>query len=98
MYSDVILLSNYSLTIPTLIVTTLISVLYQKITDYISLLGSFCSVIIALFVPGMIYIKGNGLPLSHWRNISTIILVTFLSGIGFTSGVFTIMGIIDKLR
>jgi len=43
---------NYMITLPTLYISCLISILYQSISDYISLLGSFNSVIIGFILPG----------------------------------------------
>lgn len=91
-------ISNLIVTVTTLAITTLIGALYNSVTDYISLIGSFCSVIISFIVPGMIYIKSNDYPLSHWKNVTTIALVSFLSLLGFTSGVVTIVGMVNKAQ
>ena len=92
-YSNV---SNAIITVSILGVSTFVAVMYQSITDYISLLGSFCSVIISFMIPGIIYVKGNEYQRYHIKNIITIIFVGVLSGIGFLSGAFTIMSIINK--
>jgi len=52
------------ITIPTLAITTLISLLYTHIADYIALLGGFCSVIISFIMPCK-YICKNILILSR---------------------------------
>ena len=89
-------LINGILTIPTLAITTFICVMYQSVTDYISLVGSFCAVIISFLIPGLMYVRGNDYPRYHYINIITIVIVGILSLVGFTSGIFTIMGIIEK--
>jgi amino acid permease len=45
--------NNLIITIPTILIATMIAVLYDKISDYISILGGFCSVIIAFIFPGI---------------------------------------------
>jgi len=87
-------------------ISCLISILYQNISDYISLLGSFNAVIIGFILPGkinfiyvitllgLIYIKANKLPLSHSKNVVTIIIISILTAIGFSSGILTIIGMI----
>jgi hypothetical protein len=87
---------NFVLTVVILLLTTLVCVLYQSITDYISLIGSFCSVLIAFFFPGLVYLKGSERSLLHYKSILTIIGISVLCLIGFVSGFFTIKGIIDK--
>ena len=87
---------NYVLTITILLLTTCVCALYQSITDYISLIGSFCSVLIAFFFPGLVYLKGSERSLLHYKSILTIIGISILCLIGFVSGFFTIKGIIDK--
>jgi hypothetical protein len=90
------------ITVPVISSALVISVLYENITGYIKLLGGFCSTIISYVLPGinfililgLIYIKANNYPLYHWKNISTIILITICGGIGFSSGVITLLDII----
>ena len=85
---------NAILTISFLIISTLIAVLFQSVSDYISLIGSFCSVIICFIIPGLIYIKGNQYRLSNYKNILTIILIVFMACFGAVSGIFTIIKIV----
>ena len=87
---------NYIITSIVLIITTLVAVSFQSISDYISLIGSFCTVVICFFVPGMIYIKGNDYPLTNYKNLLTIIFISIILLIGIISGIFTIKGIIEK--
>ena len=88
---------NFLITIPTLLLSCLVGALYTGIIAYISILGGFCSVVIAFLFPGLLYIKNNELPLSHYKNIGTIILVTILCLIGFTAGIMTILDDILKV-
>ena len=87
---------NYIITSSVLALTTFVAISFQSISDYISLIGSFCTVIICFCVPGMIYIKGNDYPLIHYKNILTIIFISLIFIIGILSGIFTIKGIIEK--
>jgi amino acid permease len=43
---------NIYITIPTILISTIVAVLYDKILNYISILGGFCSVVIAFIFPG----------------------------------------------
>ena len=87
---------NYIITSTVLIITTFVAVSFQSISDYISLIGSFCTVILSFFVPGIIYVKGNDYPVTHYKNILTIIFISIILLLGMTSGFFTIKGIIEK--
>ena len=87
---------NLLITILVLICTTMITVTFQSISDYLSLLGSFCSVLIVFFIPGLIYIQSNDYSKFHYKNILTAIFICIIVILGFTSGLFTINGIINK--
>ena len=87
---------NYIITSTVLIITTFVAVSFQSISDYISLIGSFCTVILSFFVPGIIYVKGNDYPVTHYKNIITIIFISIILLLGMASGFFTIKGIIEK--
>jgi amino acid permease len=86
-----LIFSNYLITIPTLLITCLVGALYTEIIAYISILGGFCSVVIAFLFPGLLYVKNNNLPATHWKNIGTLILITILCLIGYTAGIMTIV-------
>ena len=88
-------ITNAIITVVTLIITTLISAIFQSISDYISLIGSFCTVLISFFIPGLVYIKGNDYSIKHYKNILTIIFISIILILGLTSGFFTIKGIIN---
>ena len=74
---------NFIMTVISLGVTTFIAAIFQKISDYISLIGSFCSVFIAVVMPGMIYIKDNDKSLANIKNILAILFVLILSMFGY---------------
>lgn len=84
-------LKNYLVTIPVLLITTIIGALYSDIIAYITLLGGFCSVIITFLFPGLLYVKNNGLGLTHWKNLLILAAVTILCSIGFIAGINTII-------
>jgi len=87
---------NIVITSIVLLCTTIIAVIFQSISDYISLIGSFCTVLISFFIPGIVYIKGNGYSLKNYRNIIAIIFISIILILGLASGFFTIKGIIDS--
>ena len=67
----------------TLFITTFIAAYLKKnIYDYINLAGTFCSIIVVIIMPGMIYIKGNDYPIYHYKNIFTVIFILIISSIG----------------
>ena len=86
---------NIIITSTVLSFTTFIAVIFQSISNYISLIGSFCTVLISFFIPGLVYIKGNNYPLKHYKNIKIIIFITLILSLGLISGFFTIKGIIN---
>lgn len=94
-HQDVTLKLNIIITISTLLVTTLVASLYQNITGYISLIGCFCVVFPAFFVPALLYLKTSGLPCTHWKVVLQLILGTGLCVLGYISGVF---GLIDLIK
>ena len=79
----------------TLFITTLVSSLYQNIVGYISLIGCFCVVFPAFLIPPILYMYTCGLPKTHWKVISQIILGSVLCIIGYISG---ILGLIDIIH
>jgi hypothetical protein len=86
------------ITIPTLLITCFIGVLFSDIGAYISILGGFCSVSQVFLVPVLIYVKSNDFPIYHWKNVLSIILVICLCGIGYTAGIMSIMKVINKSK
>ena len=89
---------NILMTTLVLLCTTVITVAFQYISDYLSLLVSFCSVLIVFFIPGLIYIQSNEYSKFHYKNILTLVFVSLIVILGFTSGLFTINGIINKYK
>ena len=85
---------NIIITLIVLIATTFIASIFQSISDYISLIGSFCTVLISFIIPGLVYIKGNDYRIKHWKNIAAIIFISIIFILGINSGYFTIKGII----
>jgi hypothetical protein len=43
---------------------------------------------------GLVWIKSNEFPLTHYKNISVIIFIGLITIIGFISGIITIIGMI----
>ena len=88
---------NLLVTIPTLLISTLIGALYKDILSYISFFGGFCSSIMCYLIPGVLMILTSGEEITSKKNILTIIAVTLLTTFGFMGGIQTIRGnITDK--
>ena len=88
-------ITNFTLTECSLIITTLIAVLFQSISSYISLIGGFCSIVISVLIPGLIYIKGLNQSNLNKNTIIAGSVIVILSFIGFTNGFLTIKKIIN---
>jgi len=89
---------NFIMTVFSLGITTFIAAIFQKISDYISLIGSFCSVFIAVVMPGMIYIKDNNSSITSLKNIFAIIFVVIVSMFGLFTSYCTIRGIYEHTK
>ena len=87
---------NIIITVSILALSTLITSVFQSISEYMSLIGSFFIILIAFTFPGLIYIKGNEYPISNYRNILALIFIIFTLAIGLISGIFTIREIKKK--
>lgn len=82
--------ANILITVISLVIISFIGSIYQNVTNYISLVGSFSTTIIAFTIPGLSYIKGSGLGYS-FKNIANGILFGLLTAIGFIGGILTII-------
>ena len=86
---------NYIMTIITLTITTFIAATFQNISDYISLNGSFYGIIVAVVMPGVIYIKSNDYSIFHPKNLLAIIFILAFSSIGALTIYFTLKKIFE---
>ena len=84
-------MKNLFVTAGVLLVVVLIGALYDKILEYIELFGGFCSVIYCILIPGLIYAKNENIKKSLFMKNFTVVVVTLLAIIGYTSGVLTIL-------
>ena len=74
---------NVIITFITLSISTFIAAFLKRtISVYLSLIGTFCSIIVAIIMPGLIYIKGNDYSIYHYKNIFTLIFIFIVSSIG----------------
>ena len=89
---------NLIMTVSSLGITTFIASIFQKISDYISLIGSFCSIFVAVVMPGMIYIRDNDQKITSLKNILAILFVIILSLFGLLTSFCTIRGIIEHTK
>ena len=91
-YSDKL---NIKITIICLGFSTFIAVVFQNISDCISLIGSFCSVWITILFPLLIYIKMNEKLLKNWEKFLLIILFLFVIYFGIITSYYSVIGMID---
>ena len=75
---------NIIVTACILTLVILIGALYDKILDYVELLGGFCSVIYCILIPGLIYAINDNIDKTKLKKYLTIITVAVLSLIGYT--------------
>ena len=87
---------NCVITIPLILVSTLIGIVYPHIGDYIDFLGSFCSIALCFAIPGMMYIKTNDYPKYHWINVLAVIYIVVFSILCCIAGGYTIRDIIKN--
>ena len=88
--------TNFIMTEIFLIISTFIAIVFQSISSYISLIGGFCSVIISVLIPGLIYIKGLNKSEINKKNIIAGFIVIILTLMGFTNGFLTIKKVIKS--
>jgi amino acid permease len=82
---------NFIITFLTLFVTTFIAAYFKKsIADYMDLSATFCSIIVVIIMPGMIYIKSNDYPIYHAKNMFMLIFMLVVSSIGLCTIVCTL--------
>ena len=86
--------TNFLMTEIFLIISTFIAVVFQSISSYISLIGGFCSVIISVLIPGLIYIKGIKESTINKKTITAGTVIVLLTIMGFTNGFLTIKKLI----
>mmetsp|Transcript_10878 Transcript_10878/g.21260 ORF Transcript_10878/g.21260 Transcript_10878/m.21260 type:complete len:438 (+) Transcript_10878:1946-3259(+) len=73
----------------------LVAVTFPEILFLFSFLGGFCSVFIVVLFPAAIYFKDlNTKPVSHPINITVICSAIFLTIMGFTSVVFSVIAMV----
>ena len=82
---------NFVVTLIMFIIIVLIGALYDKILDYIALLGGFCSVVYCILIPGLIYVNSGDIPKCSLQKLAIIFLIVTLTIIGYTSGICTIL-------
>lgn len=81
---------NYLITIPVMLLSTLLGALYKDILAYISLLGGFFSSIFCFLVPGMMALQTSEKSLCSFESIMIIIFISILTTLGFLGGIQTI--------
>ena len=82
---------NIILTISTLVISAVIGVVYNEISNYISLLGGFCCTTYCFFVPGWLMIKVEWNEMSKLKKIFSIILVSLLTLLGYIGGIMSVI-------
>ena len=79
---------NYILIFIVFSVTTFTAAIFQNISDYISLIGSFYGLFIAIIMPGIIYIKFDDRPL--WKKFLAFLFIIALCSLGTLTIYFTL--------
>ena len=79
----------------TILLTTILSSVYQNIVGYISLIGGFCIVFPSFLVPSILYMLDNNIQKSNWKVVLQMIFGVALCIVGFISG---ILGLIDIIN
>ena len=74
-----------------LLITTLLASVYQKLSTYMSLIGSFLVVFPAFLYPALLWNKLSDLPKYHWKKICNLVCAVILCIIGYISGVMVIV-------
>ena len=74
-------------------ITTFIAATFQNISDYISLIGSFYGLFIAVVMPGIIYMKFDDRPL--YKKYYAFIFILVFCSIGALTVYFTLKKIFD---
>ena len=69
-------------------ITTFVAAMFQNISDYISLIGSFYGLFIAVVMPGVIYMKFNDRPL--YKKYYAFIFILVFCSIGTLTIYFTL--------
>lgn len=82
---------NIILTSISFALTALVCGLYDKILNYISYVGGFIDVFFCYLFPALMYIQSSGKGFTHWSSLLEISLAVILIGVGFTSGILTII-------
>ena len=82
---------NFFVTLGVLSTVIITGAVYDKILEYIELLGGFCSVIYTILIPGLIYVKNENIKKTTLVKYSTIFTIFILFTIGYTSGILTIL-------
>ncbi len=89
-------IQNVAITFSITLTSAFIGAVYSNIMSIVSFLGGFTGIIIAYAFPAIIYVKANNLKLSHWKNISIIVVFSIITIIGFTGAVLSVKDFIES--
>lgn len=87
-------LMHYGITLSIIISTLLLAIFFPNIKIVFNFLGGFCGGVMALIIPGLMYVKYTELPITHWKNLLVLIVSWSLAIVGFTSLVIDIYEVI----
>ena len=68
-----------------IISTLILAIFFPNIKIVFNFLGGVCGSIMALIIPGLMFVKLSGLPATQWKNLTVIVVSWVLAIIGFTS-------------
>ena len=76
---------HYGITLSIVVSTLLLAIFFPNIKIFFHFLGGFCGSIMALIIPGLMYVRLSELPILYWKNLLVLIGCCLFTLSGFTS-------------
>jgi amino acid permease len=74
--------------------TNMLTFFIKNVVQIISILAGICGVILCFIVPVLCYINSNGLPKTHFKNVTSLVILLVIIILGFTSTLNSIYNIL----
>ena len=81
---------HYGITLGLIGTTLILAIFFPNIKIVFNFLGGFCGGVMALIIPGLMYVKFSERPASYWKNSVVLFVSWTLALVGFTSLVIDI--------
>ncbi|OMJ84758.1 hypothetical protein SteCoe_14080 [Stentor coeruleus] len=78
-------LMHYGITLTIICTTLIFAIFFPNVEIVFHFLGGFCGGVMALIIPGLMYVKYSEKPLTYWKNAIVIVVSWGLAFVGFTS-------------